>query len=131
MMNSQVYEVCRNRFDTTSTVRLLGATSILVIAVAVLCGCTQQSDGSVFKVQSGEKTLLDIKKNPDEKVSIEVDVPKVNLKMNDTTVEQRTTVTETTVNPSPAPVVPVQSAPSPRPVQSAPAPQPVPGVPGN
>ena len=129
MMNSQVYEVCRNRFDTTSTVRLLATTSILVSAVFVLCGCTQQSDGSIFKVQSGEKTLLDIKKNPDEKVSIEVDVPKVNLKMkhdDDTTVEQHTTVTETTVNPTPtpAPVVPV-------PAQPTRAPRPVPGVPVN
>ncbi|MDZ4832744.1 MAG: hypothetical protein SGJ27_02970 [Candidatus Melainabacteria bacterium] len=119
MMNSQVQEISTRRTDTTSAVRLLTTTSLLVGAVFVLCGCTQQGDGSVFKVQSGEKTLLDIKKNPDEKVSIEVDVPKVNFKMKrdqDVTVE-RTTTTETTVVPPATTVEPV-----------VPAPQPVPGV---
>ena len=120
MMNSQVYEVGRKRIDATDTLRLIATTSVLVGVVFVLCGCTQQNDGSVFKVQSGEKTLLDIKKNPDEKVSIEVDVPKVNFKMknNDDVTVQHTTVTEQTVTPAPVQVVPVQ-----------PAPQPVPGVP--
>lgn len=124
MMNSQAYEVRRNRTDNIGTVRLLTTTSLLISAVFVLCGCSQQSDGSVFKVQSGEKTLLDIKKNPDEKVSIEVDAPKINLKMkhdDDTVVQERTTVTQTTVDPTP---VPVQAVP-------VTAPQPVPGVAGN
>lgn len=121
MMNSQVQEINTRRTDTTGAVRLLTTTTLLVGAVFVLCGCTQQGgDGSVFKVQTGEKTLLDIKKNPDEKVSIEVDVPKVNFKMkrNDDVTVERTTTTETTVVPPATTVEPVV----------VPAPQPVPGV---
>jgi hypothetical protein len=125
MMNSRVQEIRTNPHDTTNSTKKLATASLLIGAVLVLCGCTQQSDGSVFKVQSGEKTLLDIKKNPDEKVSIEVDVPKVNLKMknsDEVAVEQTTTTTETTVVPSTTPVVPVSPVPGKLP------PQPVPGV---
>ncbi len=125
MMNSRVHEIRINQPDTTHSTKKLATASLVIGAVLVLCGCTQQSDGSVFKVQSGEKTLLDIKKNPDEKVSIEVDVPKVNLKMknsDDVDVEQTTTTTETTVIPSTSPVVPASPAPTRLP------PQPVPGV---
>lgn len=106
MMNRRVQEIALDRADNQRCAGLLASTALLITMVFVLCGCTQQSDGGVFKVQSGEKTLLDIKKNPEEKVSIEVDVPKVNFKMKDNSHEtvERTTVTETqSVNVVPAP----------------------------
>ena len=81
MMNSHTSDTYITTDGTIAKVKLIITTALLVICVFALCGCSSQSDGSVLKVQTGEKTLLDIKKNPDEKVSIEVDVPKVHLKL--------------------------------------------------
>ena len=69
------------RTTNATTLKLIAATSLLVVSVFALCGCSAQGDGSVLKVQTGDKTLLDVKKNPDDKVSIDVEVPRVNLRV--------------------------------------------------
>lgn len=70
------------RTTNATTLKLIAATSLLVVSMFALGGCSAQGDGSVLKVQTGDKTLLDVKKNPDDKVSIDVEVPRVNLRVN-------------------------------------------------
>jgi len=101
MMNSQTRNTYKG-LSSGSTIRSLTATAVLVGAVFSLSACTSQGvDGSVFKVQTGEKTLLDVKKNPEEKVSIEVEVPKVNFKVKqDQVTDTYTPTTHEVVTPN-------------------------------
>lgn len=82
MMNSQTSPSYIKETSTADTIKLIAATALLIGAVFAISGCSAQNDGSVLKVQTGDKTLLDVKKNPDEKVSIDIEVPKVNLRVN-------------------------------------------------
>jgi len=68
--------------DRVARLKLIAATSLLIVSMIALGGCSTQEDGSVLKVQTGDKTLLDVKKNPNDNVSIDVEVPRVNLRVN-------------------------------------------------
>jgi hypothetical protein len=82
MMRSPISETYKRHDDTIFNIKLIAATALLVVSVFALCGCSAQQDGSVLKVQTGDKTLLDVKKNPEDNVSIDVEVPRVNLRVN-------------------------------------------------
>ncbi len=84
------------------------AVALAVVTVgALMSGCAAAPDQSFLKVESGDRTLLDVRKNANDNVQIEVGVPRVSVAQRQADAEERLEIIE----PQPQPVTPPALSP--------------------
>lgn len=89
MSRSQYHQRARARSGIIFGYKEMSAALTAVTVATLMSGCAAAPDQSFLKVESGDKTLLDVRKNANDNVQIEVGMPRTSVAQRQADAEVR------------------------------------------